>query len=222
MKSEKKIRVLMADDHQLMREGLLSLLNTTNDIEVVGAVRSGEDAVNSAFELKPDVIVMDIVMKGISGIEAARWIKEQNGDIKILLISMSVNKEYLSAGIKCGVDGYLPKDCPKEALVQGIRSIYSGNKYFPDDIKKMIFDEFCYRQIGDDPAKTILGNELTKREHEILALVASGKGNKEIGEKLFISVKTVDTHKSHILEKLGLKNTLELVRYAIRKGILTA
>jgi len=222
MNTVEKIRVLLVDDHQLMREGMLSLLRQANDISVVGTVSSGEEALNAAFEVNPDVILMDILMKGMTGIETTRWIKEQNPNVKVIIISMEVNREYLSAGIKFGIDGYLPKDSPGKMLIEGVRSVFQGAKFFSEDIKKLVFDEYCEKERMKSSESIKLPNELTKREFEVLCSVATGKTNREIGDELFISVKTVDTHKSHILEKLGLKNTAELVRYAIKNNILAA
>lgn len=215
-----KIKVLIADDHQLIREGIEAMVNGTHDIEVVGMVSSGEEAINRARSSKPDVVLMDIVMPGMNGIEAARWIKEFDATIKIIIVTMEISKEYVSAGIKAGVDGYLPKDTGKRTLMDAIRCVHNGECYFNDAIKKLIFEDFYSVEKLKSPQKA-LPNGLTKREIEVLAMVASGKSNKQVGEALFISVKTVETHKSHILEKLGLNNNAELIRYAIKNNIIS-
>jgi DNA-binding NarL/FixJ family response regulator len=215
-----KIKVLLVDDHKLIREGLNSMLVKLPDIDVVGSVGSGEDAINSARQNRPDVILMDIIMAGMNGIEATRWIKEFDSSIRVLLVTKEVSKEYVSAGIKSGVDGYLPKDVTSETLIEAIRTVYGGNKFFNDAIMKLVFEDF-YTQEKAKPAVKKLPNDLTNREYEVLCWAASGKTNKEVAEGLFISIKTVETHKTKILEKLGLRNTSELVKYAITNNIIS-
>lgn len=162
-----------------------------------------------------------IVMKGMTGIEATRWIKERDSKVKVILLSMEVKKDFLKAGIQSGIDGYLPKDVDKETLVKAIREVHNGGKFFNDAITALIFDDFYQREKATSQNQVHLKtSDLTKREQEVLTLVASGKSNKEVAEELFISIKTVETHKTHILDKLGLKNTTELVKYAIKKGLI--
>lgn len=216
----KKIKVLLVDDHKLIREGLNSMLMKLEDIEVIGSVASGEDAINNVRANKPDVVLMDIVMPGMNGIETTRWIKEFEGSIKVLLVTKEVSKEYVSAGIKSGVDGYLPKDVTSETLIEAVRTVYGGNKFFNDAIMKLVFEDF-YTQEKTKPTVKKLPNDLTNREYEVLCWAASGKTNREVAEGLFISIKTVETHKTKILEKLGLRNTSELVKYAIANNIIS-
>lgn len=215
-----KIKILLVDDHKLIREGLSSMMIKLPDIEVIGSVSSGEDAINESRQNRPDVILMDIVMTGMTGIEATRWVKEFDPTIKVLLVTKEVSKEYVSAGIKSGVDGYLPKDVTSDTLIEAIRTVHGGNKFFNDAIMKLVFEDF-YAHEKAKPAVKKLPNELTNREYEVLCWAASGKTNKEVAEGLFISVKTVETHKTKILEKLGLKNTSELVKYAIANNIIS-
>lgn len=220
MSESPKIRILLVDDHALIREGLKSILNAPG-IEVVGVGSSGEEAVNLAQELSPDIIMMDIVMPGITGIEATRWIKEQNSGIKIILLSMEIKKEFVSAGIQAGISGYLHKDVPKEMLLEAVHQVARGGKFFNEAITNLVFEDFYNRaKTTVAPARAETVSDLTKREDEVLALVAQGLTNREVSEKLFISVKTVETHKAHILEKLGLKNTAELVKYAIKNKLV--
>lgn len=220
MKTSDKINVLLCDDHKLIREGIQSMLLNTGDIEVINSVSSGEEAVNSVRQERPDVILMDIMMGGMTGIEATRWIKESDPTIKIILVTMEISKEYISAGIKSGVDGYLPKDIDKDTLLEAVRTVHRGGRFFNDAIMKLVFEDFYSHEKLKSPGKK-LPNELTKREYEILGLVASGKTNKELADTLFISIKTVETHKTNILEKLGLKNSTELVKYAIKNNIIS-
>lgn len=215
-----RIKILIADDHQLVREGVESMLSGATDVEVVGVASSGEEAINVAREAQPHVVLMDIVMPGMNGIEASRWIKEIDEKIRVIIVTMEISKEYVSAAIKSGVDGYLPKDISKDVLLEAIRSVYNGDRYFNDAIKKLIFEDFYSLEKLKNPRKA-LPNQLTKRETEVLALVAAGKSNREVAEGLSISIKTVETHKTHILIKLGLNNNSELIRYAVKNNIIS-
>ncbi len=214
------IKILLVDDHSLMREGMVAMLRDVEDIEIVGSIASGEEAVNMADQLKPNLILMDIMLRGMTGIEATRWIKERDPHVKIILISMEVSKDYISAGIKSGVDGYLHKDSEKSTLIEAIRMVDKGGRYFNEAITSLVFEDFYKHEKTGKTKEKKISQDLTKREHEILELVAEGKSNREVGESLFISVKTVETHKTHILEKLGLRNTAELVKYAIKNNII--
>lgn len=215
-------RVLIVDDHRLLRDGLAALLSQVDDIEIVGSVRSGEDAISIIPSARPNMILMDIMMGGMTGIEATRWIKEQDPNIKVILISSEIKKELVTAGIQCGIDGYLPKDVDLNILREAIRTVKNGGRYFNEAITSLVFEDFYQKKKLTNPERKIsLPNDLTKREEEVLALVASGKSNQEVADDLFISIKTVDTHKSHILDKLGLKNTAELVKYAIKNKLIS-
>lgn len=219
--SPAKIRVLIVDDHRLLRDGLEALLNQAKDIEVVGSVASGEEAISIFPNVKPDVILMDIMMGGMTGIEATRWIKEQDSRVRVILISSEIKKELVTAGIQCGIDGYLPKDVDLAVLGDAIRTVQKGGRYFNEAITNLVFEDFYQKKkLTNTYGKVTLPNDLTRREEEVLALVASGKSNQEVADDLFISIKTVDTHKNHILEKLGLKNTAELVKYAIKNKLI--
>jgi|SRR5690606_37412777 DNA-binding NarL/FixJ family response regulator len=216
------IRIMIVDDHRLMRDGLSMLLSQHSDIEVVGTVESGEEAINACAAQSPDVVLMDIMMGGMTGIEATRWIKEQNNGIKVIIISSEIRKDLLEAGIQCGIDGYIPKDIDVETLHQAIHTVFNGGRYFNEAITNLVFEEFYHKKKLTQPSgKITLRNDLTAREQEVLALVADGKTNKEVAEELFISVKTVDTHKMNILDKLGLRNTAELVKYAIKNKLIS-
>jgi len=214
-----RIKVLIADDHKLVREGIEAMLSGVQDIEVVGTVSSGEDAINVARVEKPDVVLMDIVMHGMTGIEATRWIKANDDQIRVIAVTMEITRDYVTAAMRANVDGYLPKDIGKDTLLEAIRSVYQGETYFNDAIKKLVLEDLYSTGKRSDP-KRILPNQLTKRENEVLALVAEGRANKDIAEALGIRVKTVETHKTHILIKLGLNNNSELIRYAAKNKII--
>lgn len=217
-----KIRVLLVDDHTILRDGIASILRQAEDIEVVGGLSSGEEVINKVSDFQPDVILMDILMDGMNGLEATRWLKEQDAKIKVIIISSEIKKEYVSTGIKLGIDGYLPKNVDKETLLDAIRSVYQGKNYFNSAVTNLVFEDF-YKGEREGSKKRVrkLTVGLTKRENEVLELVASGKSNQEVADILFISIKTVETHKANILDKLGLRNTAELVKYAIKNDIIS-
>jgi DNA-binding NarL/FixJ family response regulator len=217
---ESKIRVLLVDDHAILREGLASILSTAEGIEVVGGCSSGEEAINTFSDYRPDVILMDIMMKGMTGLEATRWIKEQQGTIKVIIISSEIRKEFVSNGIKCGIDGYLPKDVEKPVLIEAIRTVVENKKYFNAAVTSLVFEDFYNSEKDGKKTDRKISKDLTKRESEVLELIASGKTNQEVADLLFISIKTVETHKANILEKLGLRNMTELIKYAIKNNII--
>jgi DNA-binding NarL/FixJ family response regulator len=215
-----KIKVLLVDDHTILRDGIASILGTAPDITVIGGLGSGEELINEFDKFSPDIILMDIVMNGMTGLEATRWVKEQS-KCKVIIISSEVNKEYISLGIKCGIDGYLPKNVDKETLILAIRAVYSGTKFFNEAISNLIFEDFYKTQREPNSQPRKVSSDLSKRENEVLKLITSGKNNQEVAELLFISTKTVETHKANILEKLGLRNTAELVKYAIKHNLIS-
>lgn len=215
-----KIRILLVDDHRLMREGIAAMLQGLENVEIVGSVSSGEAAMNLIDEVKPNIILMDIHMGGMTGIEATRWIKEQNPGISIILISMEVNQELISAGIKAGISGYVPKDTDKDILIEALHAVSKGEKYFSPEVTALIFEEFYSKEKDGKSSTKKKSTELSKREEEVLILIANGKKTREVADELFISVKTVETHKQHILDKLGLTNTVQLVRYAIENDFV--
>jgi DNA-binding NarL/FixJ family response regulator len=214
------IRLAIADDHALLRKGIVSLLEKAEGISIIGEMSSGEEAVNFANEHSPDVFLLDIVMAGMTGIEATRWIKEQAPQVKIILISSEVSKDFISAGIKSGIDGYLNKNVDGETLVTAIKTVIKGERYFSPEVTALVFQDFFLKEkVGKGlPVKKKTG--LSKREEEVLILIAHGKSLKEISEELFISVKTVESHKLHIQDKLDLSNTAQLVKYAIENDLI--
>lgn len=217
---ERKIRIAVADDHGLMRHGIVSLLEGESEFQVIASVSSGEDAVNVANNHPPDVFLLDIVMKGMSGIEATRWIKDQNPSVKIILLSSEVSKEFISEGMRMGIDGYVLKDCSKDILLEAICTVMKGEKFFSSEVTNLIFQDFYLKETEGKGLPNKKAGELSKRETEVLVLIASGKTIREIGDHLFISPKTVETHKLHIMDKLGLTNTAQLVKYAIENKLV--
>ncbi len=211
------MKIILVDDHALLLEGIASLLKNIEYISIVGKASSGEEAINLVNELNPDVLLMDILMGGMSGIEATRWIKEQSPDVKIILLSSEISEDYVKMAVQAGVDGYLPKDVNRKTLLEAIEKVSSGEKFFAQSVTNIILDAF-YK--GEHTKKPKQSNELSKRENEVLRHVALGKTNAEVADELFISIKTVETHKTNILSKLGLRNTADLVKYAIKHNII--
>ncbi len=213
------IRVLIADDHAVVRSGLSMLINAQSDLEVVGTAADGKEAFDKALVLRPDVVVMDISMPpGESGLSATARLKEAAPEINILILTMHDDEEYLFRVLQAGASGYILKTAPEIDLITAIRQVCQGAAYLYPSATKSLIQEFLQRvQRGEDQGKF---DVLTDREREILALIAKGYANKEIAEQLVLSVKTVETHKTKIMEKLHLKTRPELVRYAAKKGLL--
>ncbi|MGM0619979.1 MAG: response regulator [Bacteroidota bacterium] len=210
------IKVLIADDHQLFREGLMNLISSAPDIEVIGEAKDGKEATEKVKTLNPDVVLIDIGMPRMNGIEATRIIKKQQPGIKVIALSMHSDRQFVKGILEAGSDGYLLKNCTYRQLIEAIKTVVEGKKYLSQDITEMVIQGYL------DPAEEVAGNktELSERELEILKLYAEGKSTREISEKLFISVKTVGTHKQHIFEKLGLKSNADMVKYAIKEGLI--
>ncbi|MBS4027422.1 MAG: response regulator transcription factor [Ignavibacteriales bacterium] len=214
-----KIKVLLADDHEIVRQGLRSLMEQTNDIEVVAEAEDGKEAVAKAAQFLPDVVVMDIGMPTLNGMEATRQIKKTYPDMHVLILTMHATEEYISQILQAGASGYVLKKSAYQELLAAIRAVNKGQSYLSPEVSKKVIDEYVSRtkeMVIKDSYES-----LTTREREILQLLAEGKSNQEIAGSLFISTKTVETHKAHILEKLDLRSVTELVKYAMRKGIIS-
>lgn len=209
-------KVLIADDHQLFREGLVNLISSAPDIEVIAEAKDGKEATDRAKKLKPDVVLIDIGMPQMNGIEATRIIKKEDPEIKVIAVSMHSDRQFVKGVLEAGADGYLLKNCTYRQLIDAIQSVVSGKKYLSDDITEMVIQGYLEPE-EDNPEGQV---ELSERELEVLKLYAEGKSTREISEKLFISVKTVGTHKQHIFEKLGLKSNADMVKYAIKEGLI--
>jgi two-component system response regulator NreC len=211
-----KIKLLITDDHQLFREGLANLLFSALDIEVIAQAENGKEAIEKAKQFKPDVVLLDIAMPKMNGIEATRELKRIMPNVKIVAVSMHSEKQYVKGILEAGADGYLLKNCTYRQLTDAIYSVYSGKKFLSEDVTELVINGYL------DPSKTNSDrySALSAREKEIFVLFAEGKSTREIGETLFISVKTVGTHKQHILKKLGVKNTADIVKYALKKELI--
>ncbi len=211
-----KIKVLVVDDHAIMRDGIRALVSLHDDIEIIGEAGSGQEAIDKARELAPDVIIMDIAMSGMDGLEATRRILKQNPKARILILTQHDDKEYILSAIKAGSAGYVPKRALGSELISAIRAVYHGESFlYPSAATALIQDYRSQAQTGDSY------DLLTSREREILKLIAEGHTSREISEMLFISLKTVVGHRTKIMEKLGIHNRTELIKYAMRKGVLS-
>ncbi len=219
--SMKTTKILIVDDHEVVRDGLKNILTSLDNITIAGEAGNGEDAVKMYSTLKPDLVIMDISMPGMNGIEATRVIKEKDPDARILILTMHDNQEYLNQIIRSGAKGFILKNTDKEELLDAVRTVANGDNFFSKDISKLIIDN--YIRTAKETEKTDAYKEvpLTKREIEILKLIASGYSNQEIANILYISYNTVDTHRKNIMHKLAIKNTAGLVRYAIEKGLIS-
>jgi len=211
------IRVIIADDHKLFREGLVNLLSDSADIEIVAEAENGNDVFHKAKELKPDIVIMDIGMPVLNGVDATKILIRELPDIKVIALSMHSDKQYIKGMLEAGASGYLFKNCTYNQLIDAINSVNNGKIYLGDEITEVVVHDY----LGKEGRIINTDHELSERELEILKLIADGKSTREVGEILFISIKTVGTHKQNILEKLKLKNTAGLVKYALKKGIIS-
>lgn len=214
-----KIRLLLADDHTVLRAGLKTLFNLQPDIEVVAEAADGEETVRKSLECSPDIVLMDISMPKLSGLEATRQIKEQNPDIKILVLTMYEDESYLYQLLGVGADSYVPKKAADTELLAAIRATHQGEHFIHSSMTAGLVNEARERQ----PTKRVESQDndvLSKREKTVLQLLAMGHTNQQIADKLYLSVKTVESYKARLKEKLGLKGRAELVRYAIDTGLL--
>jgi two-component system, NarL family, response regulator NreC len=217
-----KIRVLLADDHTLVRSGIATLLQSNKDFLVVGEAEDGDEAVRKTGELKPTVVVLDLSMPKLSGIEATKQIRKRYPDVYVLVLTMHENEEYVYQILKSGAAGYVLKSAGKDELIAAIRAAARGEKFFSPRISQIMAEGYVRRveqvvtemEQGDIP--------LTRREREVLALVVDGLTNQQIADQLFISPRTVDTHRTNIMQKLNIHDLANLVRYAIEHGIAGA
>jgi two-component system, NarL family, response regulator NreC len=215
----KPIRILLADDHVVMRRGLRALLERQPGLEVVAEAADGAEAVELALREKPDVAVIDIGMPNLNGIEAARRITDKLPGTAVVILSMHSDESYVLRTLKAGARGYLLKDSPESDLINAIQAVHQGKAFFSPAISKMLVEDYMrqMRQRGVEDSYELL----TPREREILQLMGEGKANKEIAARLDLSLYTVETHRSNMLEKLNLHSTAELILYAVRKGIVS-
>ena len=212
------IRTLIADDHTIVREGLTRILAEAEGIEVIGEAVDGREAVDKAIELSPDVVILDLSMPRLHGLEALRQIHRRNPKTRCLVLSMHKNEAYVRQALQAGASGYILKDSAAEDVVSALRAVHLGECFLSPGVSKVVIEDYLR---GGSPSKGQTPYEsLTEREREVFQLLAEGLRNHEIAKRLHVSVKTIETHRAHILSKLGLNNIAELVKYAIEVGVL--
>ena len=212
-----KIRILLADDHTILRSGIRSLLEDEPGLSVIGEAEDGRVAVSMACKLKPDVVIMDIAMPLLNGLEATRQIKMQCPDVKVLILSMHDNEEYIRQVLEAGAMGYILKDAAARELISAIKSVYRGEAVLSPAVTRLVIEDYL-RWGGTRPQSESDG--LSPREREVLQLIAEGYTNKQIAEILSISIKTVQAHRNSLMQKLDLHDRGELIKYAIQKKII--
>jgi DNA-binding NarL/FixJ family response regulator len=210
------INILLADDHQVVRQGLRALLEAENDFVVVGEVGDGLTAVQEAGKLKPHVLIADIMMPGINGIEVVRQVKHRSPDTKLIVLSMYADESHVFEALQNGASAYVLKGSSADELVHAVREVMAGRRYFSESVAALALEAVYDSNKEREPYNT-----LTTREREVLHLSAEGHNNTQIAEKLMISPRTVETHRANLMRKLGLQNQTDLVRYAIKRGILS-
>ncbi len=210
------MRVLIADDHTMVRESLVKVLEAGGDVEVVAQAADGIEAVEKAELTRPDIVVTDLSMPRLGGLEVIRRLREKLPDTRVLVLTMHQEDEYVLQAVRAGASGYLVKDSASSELLAAVRSLHAGRGYFGPQASKALAEQMQHPERGgEDPY-----GRLTTREREVFHLVAEGLTTKEIARKLGISVKTAENHRSRVLDKLDMRNSAELVRYALRKGLL--
>ena len=212
-----KIKIIIVDDHQLVTDCISLFLKDSEEVEVIGVAHSGQEALKLLKEQRPHVILLDISMPEMTGIEATEIIKKQYSEIKVLILSMHSDYNNISDAIDAGADGYVPKDVASEELVDAITTVNNDKNYFHTSISDEIIKNYATKR----KKSTTLLPQLTKRELEVLKLFAEGYNNNEIADKLFLSVRTIESHKNHILQKTNMKNSVELIKFAIKNKIIS-
>ncbi|MFY9727881.1 MAG: response regulator transcription factor [Bryobacteraceae bacterium] len=213
-----KIRVLITDDHAMFRQGVRSVLAAEPDLEIAGEAKDAAEAVNLSRQSRPDVVLMDIGMTGMSSFEATRVIRKERPETRVVFLSMYDDDEYLAECVSIGASGYILKECPAEQLLTAIREVHRGGSYLSPRLLTRLVDDF--RTQGREPVRQPRFGTLTKREREILKMLAEGQSVKEIATAFDLSVKTVEAHKFNLMRKLDIHNKAQLVQYAIQKKII--
>jgi DNA-binding NarL/FixJ family response regulator len=212
------IKIVIADDHSLFRDGIKSLLELDSNIHIAGSFQNGKELIDSIPHLDPDLVLTDISMPGLSGIDTTKILMEKFPHLKVIVISMHLNEDFVCNAIRAGAMGYLPKDIRKEELLKAIETVANGTTYYTQEVNEIIRQSVINQGQREDKKSL---ESLTKREIEIIKLVSEGLLNKEIGEKLHISVRTVDAHKSNIMHKLEVNSNVEIVKFAIKHNLIS-
>jgi len=212
----KTIRILIADDHSLVRDGIRAILQSVPEFEVVDEAWDGLDAIEKIQAKSPDIVLMDIGMARLNGLDAARRLRKESPNTRVVILSMHSNEEYVLQALRAGVAGYLLKDAKKQELIFALRTIFEGNTYLSPQVSRHVIENYVSR-IDQETSPL---EQITPRQREILKLIAEGRTNKEIAQVLNISVKTVDTHRTQLMERLDIHDIAGLVRFAIKMGLV--
>lgn len=215
-----KIKIIMVDDHQIVRDGIKALIIDDENIEIIGEASNSNELFDLLQDNTPDIILLDISLPDTSGIEIAKQISSEYEGIKILMLSMYMSEEFITNSIEAGAKGYLPKTTTQKELLDAIKSINNGGEFYNDTVSDILLKSYIKKTQGKNKEEEEKSINLTKRELEILKLFAEGLTNKEIADQLFISIRTVESHKNNIMQKLELKTTVELVKFAIKNNII--
>lgn len=210
------IRIILADDHKIIRQGLRSLAEQQPDMEVIGEAEEGRKAVELVHELRPDVVIMDVAMPELNGVEATRQIMDDDMHLRVIALSMHQERQYVARMLEAGAAGYLLKDCAFEEMVDAIRTVIQGQTYLSPKIAGTVVEDYVRNLSADNLTAK---QELTPREREVLQLMAEGESTKQIARTLDVSVKTIETHRRNTMKKLELDSVAELTKYAIREGL---
>jgi DNA-binding NarL/FixJ family response regulator len=211
-------RILLADDHQIVRQGLRAVLEGAGDFAVVAEVASGLDVAPLVEQARPDVLLLDLMMPGLNGLEVARQLHRKHPAVKIVILSMHSNESYVLEALRAGASAYVLKSGSSKEILEAVRAAAAGRRYLSPPLSERAIDAYAHRaEDAEDPYET-----LTTREREVLQMAAEGRSNQRMAEQLGISARTVETHRANLMHKLGLEGQTELVRYCIRRGILPA
>lgn len=216
MATKQRIKVLVVDDHPVVRKGLQSCLSRQDPIKLVGEASDGDEALKKARELAPDVILMDISMPRMNGLAVTETLRKESPNVKVLILSVHSNKEYIFRIIQAGAHGYVSKEAPPQELVRAIECVYAGEPFFSADVAKAALNQFVASGGKKEPFA-----QLTSREREVLVLIAEGQSNKEIANKLGIGVRTIETHRERIMRRLDIHSVAGLTKYAIANGMVS-
>jgi len=207
------IRVFLVDDHPIVRDGMKALLSESERMNIIGEAADGEESVRKVKRLSPDIVVMDIGLPKMNGLEATRVILEENPSTRIIILTIYDNKEYALQALRSGARGYLIKNAPSEELMEAIEIVHNGGLFFPEEVSQMVVQQLA------DQSETEERPELTRREGQVLGLIAEGLSNRDIASRLSVSVRTVETHREHVMRKLDIHSVAGLTKYAIHQGL---
>ncbi len=217
----KRVRILLVDDHQIFRDGIISLFSNEYIVNIIDVASNWKDAVSKTERIQPELIILDISMPEVSGIELIEKLKENNPLVKILILSMHTKEQYIFQAVRAGANGYLAKqDTSKEELIEAIKVIMENREYYSESISQIMKEHYLRKARQSEENKKPDYERLTPREKEVLKLVVEGLSNRDIAEKLFVTIRTIETHKTNILQKLNLNNSVDLVKFAIKHNLV--